>query len=63
MAISPHFRSVWTGDRLGSGKLITLLDDLAPEERFWLVWPQSAHHSPKLRAFIDFCFGRLLPTR
>lgn len=49
-------------DGLASGRLVTLLDDHAPMETFWLVWPQSAHRSPKLRAFIDFCVGRILPA-
>lgn len=46
---------------LAGGTLLSLLDDLAPTETFWLVWPRLAHPSPKLRAFVDFCVGRLLP--
>lgn len=48
---------------LASGKLVTLLDEHAPGETFWLVWPQSAHRAPKVRAFVDFCVGRILPVR
>lgn len=48
-------------DALTRGDLVTLLDDLCVTETFWLVWPRQIHHSPKLRAFIDFCVAHLLP--
>lgn len=48
-------------DGLASGGLVPLLEHLAPEETFWLVWPRSSQHAPKVRAFIDFCRTRLLP--
>lgn len=48
-------------ESLASGKLVTLLDAHALTETFWLVWPQQLRHAPKLRAFIDFCVGRVLP--
>lgn len=57
IALMPDFLAA---DELASGALVTLLDDQAPAETFWLVWPQIAHRSPKLRAFIDFCVGRIL---
>ena len=45
---------------LRSGEFASALDEHALQETFWLVWPRSGHRSPKLRAFIDFCVGRLL---
>lgn len=47
-------------DARRAGKLVSLLDEEAPEGTFWLVWPQAAQRSPKVRAFIDFSVGRLL---
>ena len=46
---------------LASGALVAFLEDHAPTETFWLVWPQLSHPAPKVRAFIDFCVGRILP--
>lgn len=46
---------------LASGELVPILDAHALMDTFWLVWSQSVHRSPKLRAFVDFCVGRVLP--
>jgi DNA-binding transcriptional LysR family regulator len=48
---------------LSSGELVAVLDAQALADAFWLVWPQGVHRSPKVRAFVDFCVGRLLPLR
>ncbi len=46
-------------DALASRRLVTIFDHEAPSGTFSLLWHESAHGSPKLRAFIDFCVERM----
>jgi len=46
-------------DALATGRLVAIFDQEAPSGTFSLLWHDTAHGSPKLRAFIDFCIERL----
>jgi DNA-binding transcriptional LysR family regulator len=46
-------------DALATGRLATIFDQDAPGSTFSLLWHETSHGSPKLRAFIDFCVERL----
>jgi DNA-binding transcriptional LysR family regulator len=59
VAQAPEFL---VADDIAQGRLIPVLPREMGEGIFWLVWPQSSHRAPKLRAFVDFCVGRLLPS-
>ena len=46
-------------DAVTSGALEPVLDDFAPAANpIWLVYPQTRHLSPKVRAFVDFMIAR-----
>lgn len=55
--------SYMVADHLGEGRLVTVLDDLAPPPvPVHLVYPQNRLIAPKLRAFLDFVTPRLKDT-
>ena len=44
---------------IARGKLVSVLDKFKPKaDPIWLVYPQTRHLSPKVRAFVDFTAAR-----
>jgi LysR family transcriptional regulator, regulator for bpeEF and oprC len=44
---------------IARGKLVSVLDKFKPKaDPIWLVYPQTRHLSPKVRAFVDFMAAR-----
>lgn len=47
---------------IAQGKLVAVLDKFKPRiEPIWLVYPQTRHLTPKVRAFVDFMVDRFNP--
>jgi DNA-binding transcriptional LysR family regulator len=46
------------------GKLASVLDKFRPNvEPMWVVYPQTRHLTPKVRAFVDFMAGQFRSSR
>ncbi|ACF51415.1 LysR family transcriptional regulator [Stenotrophomonas maltophilia] len=51
-----------TRDALGNGTLVSILDEWTTEQStFWALWPSHRHLQPRVRVFVDFMAGHLLP--
>jgi DNA-binding transcriptional LysR family regulator len=49
---------------IAHGRLVSVLDRFKPEiEPIWLVYPQSRHLTPTVRAFVDFMIERFRSSR
>ena len=54
-----HMNDYSTDDAVASGALEPVLDEFAPRPHpIWLVYPQTRHLSPRIRAFVDFMTAR-----
>src|SRR5262245_58753307 len=49
---------------IAQGKLVSLLDRFKPKiEPIWLVYPQTRHLTPTVRAFVDFMAAQFRPRQ
>lgn len=54
-----QLRDYYVDDRIAAGVLEPVLETLQPPaETVWLIYPQTRHLSPKVRAFIDFMIAK-----
>ena len=54
-----QLRDYYVDDRIADGILEPVLETLRPPaDPVWVVYPQTRHLSPKVRAFIDFVTAR-----
>jgi DNA-binding transcriptional LysR family regulator len=54
-----QLRDYYVDDRIADGILEPVLETLRPPaDAVWVVYPQTRHLSPKVRAFIDFMTAR-----
>jgi len=49
---------------IARGKLVSVLERFKPEiEPVWIVYPQTRHLTPTVRAFVDFMAAQFRPSR
>ena len=50
-----QLQDYFTDSAIAQGKLVSVLDRFKPSiEPIWLVYPQTRHLTPTVRAFVDF---------
>jgi DNA-binding transcriptional LysR family regulator len=53
----------YVGEAIADGRLETVLEKYKPApDAIWLVYPQTRHLSPRVRAFIDFIVPKFQPS-
>ncbi len=59
-----QLQDYFTDSAIAQGKLVSVLDKFKPNiEPIWLVYPQTRHLTPTVRAFVDFMTGQFRPPR
>jgi LysR family transcriptional regulator for bpeEF and oprC len=59
-----QLQDYFVNSAIAQGKLVSVLDRFKPNiEPIWLVYPQSRHLTPTVRAFVDFMVAQFRPSR
>ena len=59
-----QLQDYFTDAAIAQGNLVSVLDRFKPSiEPIWLVYPQTRHLTPTVRAFVDFMIARFRPSR
>jgi LysR family transcriptional regulator, regulator for bpeEF and oprC len=57
---SHNYKIYFADSAIAQGKLVSVLDRFKPNiEPVWLVYPQTRHLTPTVRAFVDFMAAQL----
>lgn len=59
-----QLQDYFTDSAVAQGKLVSVLDKFKPNiEPIWLVYPQTRHLTPTVRAFVDFMTAQFRTSR